>query len=189
MEKDFLGDRERSLEEQFFKDQERKVLERLRETQARAEAKKALSRETGIADDAVLERLVGLGFTAANLIPLAVVPWLEVAWADGAIDADERAAILGNLDRTEVPEGSAVREMIEQWLEKRPPREVFESWRAYVRALLPTMKAEDRTWMKERLLKRAHGIAGASGGVFGLAFRTSKAESAALKRIEEAFDI
>ena len=52
---------------------------------------------TGARDPAVLNKLSALGMTSDTLLPLGLVPFVAMAWANSALDDRERSAIIANL--------------------------------------------------------------------------------------------
>ena len=135
MEKEFLEDRRRGLEEAFFAEHDAALRRRLREAgEAKAE-REALSAASGITDTALLERLVALGISSETLTALSVIPMVAVAWADGKVDELERRAVLSGAERLGVARGEAGYELLEGWLGRRPPRELLPAWRDYIAAL------------------------------------------------------
>jgi hypothetical protein len=179
-------DRRRALEEAFFKKQNREVLERLQAEQQRQTAKQALREATNIQDDAILDRLLDFGFDASSLLAFGLVPAIEVAWADGEVDEAERKAILARLEKS-ILKSSAAYQMIEAWLARRPPIDIFETWVEYTRELCKSIAPADREWLRSRVVGSAHETADASGGLLGLMLRKSRAEKDVLRKIEDAF--
>jgi hypothetical protein len=78
--------------------------------------RKALAKASGITKPAVLGRLIEIGYGRKRSL-LSVVPLVEVAWADGALDAKERRAIV---ERAAIARNSAKRAWLEAWLDRRP---------------------------------------------------------------------
>src|SRR5713226_8693532 len=93
MTDELFGDRRKALEEAFFAKQNERVKQQLRAKQEGQARREALAAASGIRDEGVLDKLVSLGLGAETLAVLSLVPLVEVAWADGTIDAKERAAI------------------------------------------------------------------------------------------------
>jgi len=184
---ELFEDRRRALEEAFFKKYNQEVLDRLKAEERRKSAKQGLADATGITDDAVLTRLVDLGFDASTLLAFGLVPAVEVAWADGVIDEAERSQILNRLAANSFPAGSAAYEMIASWLSRRPPSALFDAWVAYTRALCKTLAPADREWLASTIIQRSKEVANASGGLLGLVLRKSSAEGDVLRKIEAAF--
>lgn len=187
MNKDFLRDREHALEEVFFAEQDRALLRRLKEADERKSQKDALAAASGVTDDAVLERLVGLGVDAATLAALTLAPLVLVAWADGEVDARERAAVLSAAAEVGVEENGQGRKLLDRWLATRPPHNLITAWTDYIRAISPSLDEAAKRQLKADLLDRAHKVAGAAGGFLGVGSRTSSVEKEMLARLEKAF--
>lgn len=181
-------DRRKALEEAFFKKHNQALLDRLHQAAQTEAAARELARVTGIKDEKILARLAALGFDAASLLAFALVPTVEVAWANGSVDDNERQLILTRVAR-EIPPGSPAEEMVKGWLARRPARELFEAWVAFTRALCADLALPDRQWLAQAIVGRAEEVAEASGGVFGLVLQKSRSEAEVLRRIEEAFGL
>ena len=91
---DSLSDRGRSLEEEFFKREDAKLLERLRALKHAETTRDLISRATGIKNKERLDKLMELKIGGETAAALSVLPIVEVAWADGSIDAKEREFLL-----------------------------------------------------------------------------------------------
>ena len=89
-----LSDRRQALEEEFFRKKNERLAAELRLKRITDEAKDGIGEASGIRDEAVLDKLVELGIGAETLTAMTLVPLVEVAWADGQMDAKERHAIL-----------------------------------------------------------------------------------------------
>ena len=94
MEKNFFGDRRKGFEAEFFRRQEAALLQRLRDEEARRSARQALAAASHITDEVLLDQLAALGIKPETLVALSLVPLVEIAWADGTVQASERQAIL-----------------------------------------------------------------------------------------------
>lgn len=187
MSKEFLHDRERALEEVFFAEQDKALLRRLKEADEKKSKKEALAAASGITDDTVLEKLVGFGVDAATVAALSLAPLVLVAWADGEVDARERAAVLSAAAEVGVEEHGQGRQLLERWLANRPPPHLITAWTDYIRAISPRLNEVDKKQLKSDLLDRAHKVAGAAGGLLGIGSRTSSVEKEMLARLEKAF--
>jgi hypothetical protein len=184
---EFLGDRRRALEEAFFAEQDQKLLRRLRQADAARSGKAALAAASGIADEAVLDRLAALGLDAGTVAALALVPLVAVAWADGALDAKEREAVLAGAAEAGVGEGAAARDLLDRWLREPPPRDLLAAWADYTRAVAAKLDDADMQALRADLLGRARRVAEAAGGFLGVGRRVSAAEQAVLERLAAAF--
>ena len=183
----FLGDRKRALEEAFFAGEDEKLRRRLREADEARSRKEALSAASGIADDAVLDRLAALGMGGETLAALSLAPLAAVAWADGSIDARERDAVLAGAAEAGVAGQDASRRLLDRWLREPPPRDLLAAWTDYIRAVSAALDDEARRALKAELLGRARRVAEATGGFLGVGRRVSAAEEAVLARLEGAF--
>ncbi len=187
MTEEILRGRRKALEESFFAKQNEKLRRALREQEAAKARKEALAAASGISDDAVLEQLIALDIATDTVAALALVPLVEVAWADGSIDEKERAAILAAAEQTGLEKGGASHELLQNWLAARPDQEVRRAWKDYVSALSSTLSAEPKQALKEQVIGHARGVAEAAGGFLGLGSKVSSKEKAVLDDLEQAF--
>jgi hypothetical protein len=174
------------LEEAFFLAEDRYLVEKLQALKKMEESKQALSEISGITSDAVLTRLVALGTTPQTLAALAVVPLIEVAWADGEVDEKEKRAIFDGLERSGVPRGGIEQQLVESWLEHQPKPKLLEAWKHYVQGLCEKMTESERVAFRDEVLKSARGVAEASGGFAGL-LKVSASEREMLEQLRAAF--
>jgi len=186
---DPLADRRQALEEEFFRKENARLAAELRLKRLSEESKAAMSRISGITDDAVLEKLVELGIGAGTLTAMTLVPLVEIAWADGKVDAKEKAAILDGAGTAGVEPGGAAFVLLEDWLENRPPPRLLAAWRDYVGALCEDMLPEERKELKREVLARAQAVAEATGGFLGLGDKVSDEERQVYRILETAFKV
>jgi uncharacterized membrane protein YkoI len=107
MSEEFLGDRRKALEEEFFAKQNQRLLRQFRETMAVKAKHEALAAASGITDAAVLEQLAAVDLSSETMAALALVPLVEVAWADGTLDAKEHSALLAAAEDAGLSQDSA----------------------------------------------------------------------------------
>jgi hypothetical protein len=184
---EILRDRGRSLEDEFFRREDQRLLARLDELKALETTRAALAKASGISEPAVLDALLALGIRAETVAALSVVPLVEVAWADGSLDAKERGAVLEGARRSGIAPGSTAYGLLEPWLERRPDPKLLSAWTQLVRDLRDRLDAPEAARLKSSLLDQAHAVATASGGILGLGAKVSDAEAAMLARLESAF--
>ena len=89
---DSLDDRRKALEEQFFQKHEKELVQKMKDASAKKSSKEELQKLTGIADEQVLEALADLKLGGAATLVMSLYPVIEIAWADGNLDAKERTA-------------------------------------------------------------------------------------------------
>jgi hypothetical protein len=181
---EILRDRGRSLEDEFFRREDQRLMARLKELKDTEVTRDALAKASGISNPAVIDRLMQLGISAETVAALAVVPLVEVAWADGSLDSKERHKVV---EGAGVPRGSAADALLEAWLERRPEPKLLTAWTEMVKGIRTQLGAPEAERLKTGLLERARAVASASGGIFGVGSKVSRAEEEMLARLEAAF--
>ena len=184
---DALTDRRKELEETFFAKQNHELIEKLKAQKQKALDKEGIQELTGIKNDEVLEKLVLLKMDRETISALSLFPLIQVAWADGAVDDREQAAVLSAATTSGILKGSSAHTLLESWLKLKPPAALESAWSNYVKALVEGMKAEDKALLKNELLGKARSVAEASGGILGMGSKISKSEADALTKLEAAF--
>lgn len=188
MDKEFLGDRRKALEESFFAKENERLRQALKDKQEVKARKDALAEVSGITDDEVLSHLDALGIECDTLAALSLVPLVEVAWADGDLDDKERATILDAAHDVGIYEASAAWALLRNWLAVEPGFEILSAWNEYVTALCRTMDQEKKEKFKQSLMGRSRAVAEASGGIIGIGNRISETERCVLEELEHVFD-
>lgn len=107
----------------------------------------------------------------------ALLPLVEVAWADGTVDAAERQVIRRIVDHC-APSQAGV-SLVEAWLGSPPDAELHAIWCSYVAALADTVDADLWTAWRRELLFAARDVAVAAVGP--LAGDVSPAEAAVIR--------
>jgi hypothetical protein len=184
---EILRDRGRGLEDEFFRREDKRLLDRLAELRAAELGREALAKASGIANPEVLDKLLGMGIKAETVAALSIVPLVEVAWADGSLDAKERQAVLDRARASGVAPGSTAHALLEAWLEHRPDAKLLDAWTHMVRGIREQVGPDEAARLQAGLLDQARAVASASGGVLGLGSKVSGAEAAMLTRLEAAF--
>jgi hypothetical protein len=181
---EILRDRGRSLEDEFFRREDKRLIEQLAALRAAEATREALGQASGITAPAVLDKLIELGIRAETVAALSIVPLVEVAWADGAMDAKERQAIL---ERAGVRPDSTAGALLASWLERRPEPNLVTAWTLLVQAMAEQLGPDEAAHVKTGLLERARAVAAAAGGILGVGSKISTAEAATLAKLEAAF--
>ncbi len=188
MSQDAFDDRRRALEEQFFQKHEKELVQKLKDDAQRQHSREELQRLTGISNDQVLDALANLKLGGAATLVMSLYPIIEVAWADGVVDAKERVIILDLAKTIGLQVDSPAYSYLSMWLDEKPELTWHSLWAEYVKALVTKMKPDDKAMLKATVLGRARVVAEASGGFMGLAFKVSDAEGRVLSNLERAFD-
>lgn len=144
---------------------------------------KELSLASGITDRAVLRLLADLEVSSSVVAALALVPLVEVAWADGELAAEERASVLRSSEDQGIRSGTRAHALLASWLQHRPSADLFEAWEAYIEAVLEPLAPEERDRLCQDLVGRAREVARAAGHGGGPG-SISPEEESALERVE-----
>ena len=184
MSDELLGDRRKALEESFFAKESDKLRKALQDKGEAKDKKEALSAASGITDDAVLEKLIALDIRSDTLAALSLVPLVEVAWADGTMDDNERSAILSAAKDAGLSAES--RALLDGWLVTKPSYKALLAWKDYVGALASAMDTATKDKLKQDLLGRARIVAESAGGFLGVG-KISSEEEEKLKELAHAF--
>jgi hypothetical protein len=184
---EILRDRGKSLEDEFFRREDQRLIQKLEQIRAAQTNREALAKAAGIRNPDVVEKLLQLGVKAETVAALALVPLVEVAWADGELDRRERGAILDRARESGLAAGSVEHTLLEAWLDRRPDPKLLTAWTHLVRGVSEQLGREESARLKANLLDRARAVATASGGVLGMGSKVSSAEAAILLQLEGAF--
>ena len=181
-----LEERGRALENQFYEKENQQKLAAMKHKLDAQQSKDELRKASGMSDDAVLDRLVALGLRANTIAALSLVPLIQVAWADGTIQDNERTAILQGAHGKGLEEGSDGYDLLQGWLQRKPADELFTAWEAYIKALASQLNDEQNRLLKNQIVGFAKMVAAAAGGILGFG-KVSSTEEQVLHRIEAAF--
>lgn len=141
-------------------------------------------------DRELRDALYGLGLDEQSLPAVALLPLVEVAWADGRIQKAERTLILdvarerGGLS----PDGEA---LLETWLRYRPSDRYLNQGRQVLAALAHRGHGEGGVTARtlEEVVALCSEVAEAAGGVFGRIGAIDPAEKAAINEIASALSL
>jgi hypothetical protein len=171
------------LEEAFFAGESARLLERMRKQAEHAERRDLLRRVVAIDDDAFLDRLIALGIGPERAMVLRLTPLVFVAWADGSVDDRERAAILSAATQQGVAAEETAREILGDWLERKPSPRILEMWKAYIRQIWGRFTPDEQIRLRDNLLTATREVAQASGGLLGIK-AISASERGVLEELE-----
>lgn len=143
-----------------------------------------LALASGISDEGMLRILLDLDVETSVLTALSLVPLVEVAWADGKMDPEERTAILRASTDQGIARGTSAHDLLASWLEHLPPPELFAAWRSYIEAVLEPLTPGEREELRVGLVERARRVAEAAGGILGVG-AISGSERLVLARLDD----
>ena len=177
----------RDLEEEFFYRVNQELIQKLRSKAETRKGRERLAQVTGITDQCLLDELLDAGIHAETLVALALVPLIHLAWADGVVDPNERAAILKAAAAAGIGRETVSFQLLSKWLRHGPRPGVFVAWRKYTAAMKRLLEPEKLQELKEDIARRARGIAAQSSSILGIK-TIPEAKASVLKEIEGAFD-
>ena len=170
-----------------FYNRDKQLMEAFRDRLDQLERRQQLQHVSDIRDEALLDRLLGLGITAECLAALGLVPLVWVAWADGEVAAEERDRIVAMAQAAGIEPHNGRYPLLEHWLKRRPGPEVVAAWQDSIKQLRETMAGEDFETLRREILERAGDVARASGGLLGFGEKISPTEQAVLAELQHAF--
>ena len=123
--------------------------------------------------------LSDLGVGRDNLKILALLPLVQVAWADGVVQAEEREVIRGAADRLGIDDVT----LLEGWMSRPPSALQFLAGQQILLALTTRGEGGLMPETLPALVDWCGEVAEAAGGLFGLAFRIEASERAVIAEI------
>ncbi len=112
--------RGQALEALFFRKQDDALIAQHERLEHKRRTREALAEVSGIRNPQVLDKLMELEVSPSIMASLSIVPLVEVAWADGKVQDEEREAILAAAKKG-IGEKSIDHELLEAWLNHCPP--------------------------------------------------------------------
>jgi hypothetical protein len=182
-----LQGQQHALGDAFYRDDAETYRAQLELRREEENALEGLADASGISDEAVLRKLAGLGIRADTLAALTLIPLIEVAWADGKMNAREREAVLSGARSTGISEDSPSYGLIQIWIEDQPAPDLVDAWSEFMGTLCRELSEEEIEHLRGNLLGRAQEVAEAAGGFLGLGSKISKRERTVLESLERAF--
>ena len=182
-EKDFLGGREHSQEEEYFRRRDRELVDKMRQAAEAVKLRKMLGERAGLDDPEMVQELQDLGFTPDTVELLPLMPAIQMAWAEGGVTSQERATLVSLARARGVAEGSPGDVQLHNWLDSRPDDQVFERAMRLISAL--GERGHGLKLDADDLVKFSEEVALASGGILGIIGRISREEKELLKKLAE----
>ena len=135
----------------------------------------------------LIAELHKLGLDAESFRAVALLPLIEVAWADRAIQPQERRSILLIAKGHNLLVGAAA-DVVDRWLTSRPSDEDFERGRKML-AILAHRKhgigADMPEHVVDTIVDLCSVVAESAGGLFGIFFKVSTEERRVIKKIAD----
>lgn len=140
-------------------------------------------------DAELLDGLADLGIPRDAWRVLVLIPLVQVAWADGRIQAPERELILRVAEQHELLEGPTG-EVLRRWLDGAPDARQLSQGRTLLVALAHRHRglgAELDASVLDEIQELCEQVAKAAGGLFDALFTVDAAERQAIGEIRKSF--
>ena len=170
-------------EEEFFRKENQALLEKIQQQKSAAQTSEAIQNQTGVADEDLATILSAKGIEADMLPVLHLVPLLQVAWADGEIQEEERLMLEKAAAERGVTAGHPAYEKFQGWLSRPPSGQVYEGALTFIRLVLAGQSSAEAQETKENLENLTKAVADAAGGILGMFAKTSSEEASVLSNI------
>ncbi len=174
----------RAHEADYFRAHNRELIDALRVRLERRDRATSLAEATHIHDDDLLDRVAGQGIDADSMAVIHLVPLLQVAWADGEIQPDEKDLILEAAALYGIKAGPA-RERLDAMLVAPPSAAFVDAALDFIKALLAALPAVEAEQACENMATLALHVAEANGGLFGLIGKIEDSEKKALHALAQ----
>jgi hypothetical protein len=186
MTKDIFEARRASFEEEYFRKKDAQQIDKLKAVFQKKLDQEEIRQATGITDEVVLDRLVQLNLRGELMAAFKLFPLVEIACADGQIDAREIRAVLEAARQQGIGSDSAAYALLENALTQGPRPDARKAWYMFAEELRKVLSPEELDSFRTDLLGYANRVAEASGGLLNIAFRVSANEAKVIRAIEEA---
>jgi hypothetical protein len=186
MAKNMFEARRASFEEEYFRKKDAQQVDKLKTVFQKKLDREEIRQATGITDEVVLDRLVELNLRGELMAAFKLFPLIEIAHADGEIDAREVRAVLQAAHQQGIGPDSAAYAMLERALADGPRADARKAWYMFAEELRKALSPEELASFRNDLLGYAKRVAEASGGILNIAFTVSANEAKVIKAIEEA---
>jgi hypothetical protein len=176
----------KTLEDAFFYSMDQELIAALQRKLALEDKLEAFQNVTGIRNKSQLLGLIDVGFDLPTLTAFTWVPLVYVAWADGQIDQQEKAAIFKTLNNKGISPETAVMMAEHEWFRHRPDNGLWNIWRQFTLAALEHQPTKLRNELMDEIVTLCYVVANASGGVAG-AGAISERESRVIDGVAQSF--
>jgi len=181
--------RGKAFEAEYFSRKEAELVDKLKDVFRKKVDKQSIIDATGVTDEQLLDRLVELNLSGELMAAFNIMPVVEIAWADGAVDEREVKAVLSAAEQLGILRGSKAYAMLETRLREGPVKEARKIWYYYAEALKKTLSPAELAQFRSDLLDVCWRVAEASGGLLNLVFTASANEKRVIEAVERALTV
>ncbi|WP_425619285.1 hypothetical protein NA78x_003023 [Anatilimnocola sp. NA78] len=187
-EYDILHTRGKKLEDAYFAERDRRLVEEMKRTMNLEEWRANFGHGLGITDSPALQAIAKVDNGVEVAAATVLLPLVEVAWCDGEVSAQEKAAVLKAANGLGIAVDSPMYLLLQNWLDHRPARAAVEAWKEFVKQLSSSLTPENAVKLKDGIMHRAEKVALTTGGFLGFGNKVSQAEHDCLAELTQAFD-
>lgn len=184
---DSLHSRGKALEDAYFAARDRELASRLKHRLNAEEMQKLLHYSVGLTSELADQGFAHLQSGLEVIAAMALLPMVEVAWCDGTVSPEEKAAVLRGAAEMGMGDDSPLQQFLQNWLDHRPSPAALEAWKSYVQAFVGMVEPFHAETTRQNIIGRAEKVALAAGGFLGFGNRISAAEQACLDDLAQAF--
>ena len=181
--------RERAFEAEYFSRKDAELIDKLKAVFHKKIDKQSICTATGVTDEQLLDRLVELNLDGELMAAFNLLPIIEVAWADGAVDEREVRAVLSAAEQHGLSPGSKAYAMLETRLREGPSKDARKIWFHYAETLRKILSPSQIEQFRKDLLEVCWHVAETSGGLLNLAFKVSANERNVIDAVERALTV
>ena len=179
-----LDSRRVALEESFFAEENQKLLEQFRAKQDRSDHIKQMTETFSYIDETYAGKLFDSGIKVETLAAVSLLPLVQVAWADGEMDAKESDALKKAASESGL-KGDGMK-LMDQWIASKPSADMFGTWTQYIKGLKTDMNGQDYNALQSKVMDQVKNVAQSAGGFMGLKSVSSE-EQEMIEKIEGVF--
>lgn len=158
-----LNSLRKAQEEEYFLKKNAEAAEKLKAFQA--------LKASGVKDESLVKLLLEAGFDSDRVRALFLQPLVEVAWADGRVQSEEKELILQFANERKISEDSEAYKVLLNWIDKGPKDQSFLQAKALLEPLMLDKKAGGKDDPTEWIMKSVEDIAEITNTLFGFGFR------------------
>ncbi|OYP28901.1 hypothetical protein [Rhodopirellula sp. MGV] len=162
---DTIHQRGHVLEDLYFRRVDDTLLQSMREKSKRVAMLRELANIAAVDDPELLNHMLDLNINASTIAAFTLTPLVFVAWADGTVTSGERQMVISAALTRGVSDNPLAFILLKQWLDVRPPRDLWETWKEYAQKLHESLPAETADSVADRLISNAKVVAKSSGSV------------------------
>ena len=181
--------RRRSFEAEYFSRKEAHLVNKLKQVFEKKIEKEAVRKATGIKNERLLDNLVTVNVSGDLMAAFNLLPLVEVAWADGAVDEREVRALMTALEQQGILPDTPAHSRMEFAIKHGPDPEAKKLWYLYAGELKNTLSARELAEFRQDILDTARTVANVSGGLLNIAFTVSPNEQRVLDAVEKALTV